>query len=188
MRLGVVLMVCAMAMPSQAAIGTLKATVKVVAPVPGDADAQRIPGTLSLSGGEWQLTYAILDGKANKMPPHATISVTPSVGKASLNDPARSVRKALDFQALGQVKFSAIAQNPEALGALVLVGPRLKREAKFVRDGNHQGQKIQEYVFNEGKDVFGQILYSPALGIPLKIDTYDASKHLRTFVEVDVTR
>ncbi len=180
------IMVLGHAAASHAVAGSLHATLKVLSPVPGDPDAQRIPGTLELSNGQWQLTYGILNGKATKMPPLATISVTPTTG--SLNDPARNVRKALDLQALRQAKFSAIAQNPEALGALVLVGPRLKQEAKYVRDGHYQGQKIQEYVFNESKDVFGQILYAPALGIPLKIDTYDASKNLRTFVEVDMTR
>ena len=177
-----------MALPSHAAAATLEATLKVLAPVPGDPAAQRIPGMIRRNGDSWQLTYGILAGKAAKMPPLATISVRPSTGQARLDDPARRVRKALDLQGLRQVKFSAIAQDPEALGALVLVGPRLKREAKFIRESHYKGQKVQEYVFEEGKDVFGQILYAPALGIPLSIDTYDAVKHLRTFVEVEVNR
>lgn len=187
-RLAALLMAAGMAVPGHADAAALEARLKVLAPVPGDAAKHRIPGTLSRSGDEWRLTYGIVDGKAKTLPPLATISVSPLKGVASLDDPARSIRKSLDLQALRQIKFSAIAQNPEALGALVLVGPRLKQEAKFIRESTFQGQKVQEYVFDESKDVFGQILYAPALGIPLKIDTYDAAKHLRTFVEVELSR
>lgn len=170
--------------PANAAPDGFKAELRIIAPVPGDAPAQRIPGTIAQQGGKWSLTFGFVGGQATSSSPLMTVEVDASTRKAFLSDPGRAIQQDLDFDGLSQANFSEFAVKPEALGGLVLVGDRLPQRARYIRDGIFQGRKIQVYSFRESKDIFGQIFYSPAYGIPLKVDTYDAAKGQRTFIEV----
>lgn len=170
-----------------AAPDAFKAELRIIAPIPGDSTAQHLPGTIIRQNSKWSLSFGIVSQQATATSLLKAVEVDMPLRRVALSDPGTGVQD-LDFERLGQAKFSEFATKLEALGGFVLVGDRLKQEARFVRNGIYQGQKIQVYSFKESKDVFGQIFYSPELGIPLKIDTYDAGKGQRTFIEVGLTK
>lgn len=173
--------------PANAASDGFKAELRIIAPLPGDLPAQWIPGTISHQDGKWSLAFGIVSGQATSSMSLMTVEVDAVARKAFLSDSGRAIHQDLDFERLSQANFSEFAAKPEVLGGLVLVGDRLAQKARYVRDGIFDGRKIKVYSFRESKDVFGQIFFSPEYGIPLKVDTYDAVKGQRTFVEVDLT-
>ncbi|HEY9897849.1 MAG TPA: hypothetical protein V6D00_01595 [Pantanalinema sp.] len=104
-----------------------------------------------------------------------------------LERPGESAEKQ-SFTDLRQLGFSAFAREPKLMAGLLLAGDSLSQRAKFIRNGIYQGKAIQVFSFSESKDIFGQIFYSSSDGMPLKIDTYDATNNVRTFIEIEAIK
>lgn len=168
-----------------AMLPSFRAELRIVAPDSGDSSEKRLPGTISQQDGKWTLTYGILSANATTSPPMTTVEVDPVNRKAVLSDPGRGLQQQIEFESLSQANFSEFAEKPSVVGGIILVRDRLKQKARYIREGIYQGRKIQVYAFREGKDIFGQIFYSPDYCIPLKVDTYNAATSQRTFITLE---
>lgn len=169
------------AMPVDAASLSCQAVLDVHVPVKGHI---WLPGKIRHLNGQYTLTVGLVNVSATKLPPFSTVEVDVVRKKVAVTNGETGARKELEFPRLALMKFSEILSSPESLGGFVLIGDRLKSEAKFVRNGMYGKEPVQEFTFRESDTVFGQILFSPAYGLPLKLDVFDSSTNTRRMMEL----
>lgn len=168
-------------LPAEAASVSCEAAIEVHAPRKGEF---WLPGKLKHLNGHYTLSYALVSEEAKEAPEMTTIEVDVVKKLVSVSGGAESEVKTPSFIELATAKFSAVAGTPEALGGFVLIGERLKSEAKFIRNTRYGKEPVQEYTFRESDTVFGQVLYSPVYGLPLRLEVFDAETSTRRIVEL----
>lgn len=178
--LGTLAVVVLFCIPAQAVTTTCQATLSVVGPNDGTV---WLPGKLTKSESHFTLSFGLAKSAAQS-PPIGTIDVDVSARMAMYQAPEQAAATAISFDDLAHAKFSEIASTPERLGGLVLLGDRLKGEARFLRNSTYLGEPVQVYAFKEGDSVVGQVLYSTTYGLPIRLDTYDTSRHVRRVIEL----
>lgn len=168
------------ALPASAATTTCNASLEIkVAPVPGMQPLRYRKGRFAKDESSYTLTYTVVEGSGE--PIERVIQVDVAAKRASVQAADGAV-KSLDYDRLSKIKFSDVALSAEGLASLVLIKDRLKEGAKFLKNDNFSGEPVQTYFFRESKSVYGEILFSPIYGVPLKLDVFDNKNHSRRYV------
>ena len=152
----------------------------------GKPHASYLPGTITGKNGVWQLTYGLYDPGAT---PSAlsTVSIRVDIPEESavVSTTQSAAQQAVGGSQLLGSPFSLYARKPTALAALPLVSLFIGSRAQFIRYGVYEGRTVKVYAFHEKGGAYGQIFYSPEFGLPLKVDTFDPVREVRTIVKIE---
>ena len=180
------LYVAAMAAPAWALPPTFKGALEIIAPVDGKPHADILPGTISGENGVWQLSYGLhVPGATPSALSTVSIRVDIPHESAVVSRSQGTAQQSVGEAQLVAIPFSLYARKPTALAALPLVSLFIGSRAQFIRYGVYEGRTVKVYAFRERGGAYGQILFSPEFGLPLKIDTFDPVREVRTIVKIE---
>jgi hypothetical protein len=170
-----------------AAPGSFEGTLQIVAPVPAHPKARRVPGTLLEKDGKWHAESSYVDDGDKQMPPTDAVDYSPTSDQVSLSGGRKNSPRAFEATSLQALPWSNIPESPDGPAAFLALGKVIAQKGHFIHHTTFQQRKVDEYSFVESRDVFGRVLYDPALGIPLKLEVFNVKTGHRTFIQVNPT-